>query len=371
MPTASNQIRVIRLTPAGRGAVASVLVEGAGTLDIVQSLLHLKSGKPLSDILENRLVVANFKSDIFSGASGEEIVVRPLSPQSAELHCHGGYAAVSMIEDTLSKMGCCIVSWQEWIAEKNSDPIAVAALLALADAPTERTAAILLDQYQGALSKALKEIETCINGKDFETARAIVDSLLAYAPLGLHLTKLWQVVLAGPPNAGKSSLINALVGFNRSIVHHIPGTTRDIVTVTTAMNGWPVELCDTAGLHQEAEGIELAGIDLAQKKISDADLIILVFDASKKMSESDLSMLEKFPKALVVYNKIDLGHGQQLFTHKHPTALYTSAKTAAGIDDLIKNISKLLVPLQPTPGAPVPFTLEQIERVRKLTATLR
>lgn len=384
----TNLIRVVRLTPTGRGAVASVLVEGAGAIDVVQSLVRSKSGKPLSEIFDNRLVVGNFISDTFNDVDGEEIVVRRINEQSVELHCHGGYAAVGMIEKTLSEMGCHIVAWQQWIAEKNTDSIASAALVALADAPTERTAGILLDQYQGALRRAFDTIDECIERKDFATARTMVDSLRSCTSLGLHLTKPWQVVLAGPPNAGKSSLINAMVGFNRSIVHHIPGTTRDIVTVTTAMDGWPVELCDTAGLHGKAEGIEQAGIALAQKRITDADLVVLVFDVQEKMSEADYSMLETFPNALVVYNKIDLRDDGSYFSKnlyspnmvsegaflmddkERRQSIYASAKIGAGIDELIKNISTRLVPFQPEPSAAVPFTLEQVERVLELCRLL-
>ena len=91
------------------------------------------------------------------------------------------------------------------------------------------------------------------------------------APLGLHLARPWQVVVAGPPNVGKSSLINALAGYPRAIVHWAPGTTRDAVTVETVLDGWPVELCDTAGLRTAGDAVERAGIELARRKMAQAE----------------------------------------------------------------------------------------------------
>jgi tRNA modification GTPase len=354
-------VLVVQLTPPGRSAVATILVEGASAAELVKSLVRTRSGRPLTEYPEDRLIVAHFARE-----DGEEIVVRRRSAKSVELHCHGGYAAVEMIMATLMQKGCRLVAWQEWLDQSQADPIVAAALRALAEAPTQRTAAILLDQYHGAFGRAFNEIQTAIDQKDFAAARRDVDALMAFAPLGLHLTRPWRVVVAGRPNVGKSSLINALVGYGRSIVHHAPGTTRDAVTVTTAMDGWPVELCDTAGLHAEAEGIEKAGVDLARQRIADADLVVLVFDLSVKWSTPDQSLLEALPHALLVHNKNDLSHA----TDNRPVGLLTSALTGAGIDELINKITGHLVPTPPPPGAAVPFTAEQIEQLQQFARIL-
>lgn len=314
------------------------------------------------DFPDDRLVLGRV-----NGEDGEEIVVRRHNPQSIELHCHGGYAAAAMIEEILRQRGCRIVAWRQWIDEISEDPIAAAAQIALADAPTGRTAAILLDQYHGALGRALDSIQQDIEGKNFTSARRQVESLLGNIPLGLHLTKPWRVVAAGPPNAGKSSLINALVGYQRSIVHHTPGTTRDAVTETTAMDGWPVELCDTAGLNAEARGIEKAGVELARRRISDADLTVLVFDLTVNWSASDQTLIESFPNALLVHNKVDLPHTLD----NRPMGLHTSALDGVGIDTLIEKIAVRLVPAPPPPGAAVPFTSEQVEQAKRIIGILK
>jgi tRNA modification GTPase len=352
-------LRVVQLTPPGRGAVASILVDGPGAADLVQALVRTKSGRPLGDFPDDRLVVGHFGDE-----NGEEVVIRRRGPQTIELHCHGGYAATTMIEDTLRIRGCQSVAWRQWIAQRHEDPIAAAALAALADAPTQRTAAILLDQFHGALSRAFEATEHDIELKNYAAAQRQVESLLAYMPLGMHLTKPWRVILAGPPNAGKSSLINALVGFQRSIVHHTPGTTRDAVTAATAMDGWPVELCDTAGLHDEAQGIEKAGVELARQRISEADLLVLVFDLSQNWSASDQSLIEAFPDALVVHNKTDITSANCSSGENRPEGHVTSALTGAGMDELIEKIAKRLVPAIPPLGAAVPFTSEQIDLVQ-------
>ena len=281
--------------------MACVLVEGPGAADVVQNLVYTKSGRRQAGFLDNRLVLGRF-----NGEQGEEVVLRQRSPNSVELHCHGGYAAAAMIEETLRKRGCRVIDWRQWVSESEGDPIVAAALACLADAPTMRTAGILLDQYHGALRLAFDAIEHDIEKRNFSAARSRVDSLSAYISLGRHLARPWRVVVAGPPNAGKSSLVNAMLGFERSIVHHAPGTTRDAVTTTTAMDGWPVELCDTAGLRAGAEGIEKAGVELARQQMKDADLAILVFDLAASWSAADRVLAESFPKALMVHNKCDL-----------------------------------------------------------------
>jgi len=151
--------RIVQLTPPGRGAIATVLIEGPGAVEMVATHFQPKSGQPLSEYSGRQLVFGTFGSD-----PGEEIVVRCRSQESVELHCHGGHAAVEAIVETLVQQGGQSTAWQDWAAGQYEDPIAAAARVALAEARTERTAAILLDQYQGALRRVLGEIERELQG---------------------------------------------------------------------------------------------------------------------------------------------------------------------------------------------------------------
>lgn len=350
-------LQVIHLTPPGRGAIATLRVEGPGAVEAVQANFRPRGGRPLTAYPPDRLVVGHFGSDC-----GEEVVVRRRAGDAIELHCHGGLASVTMIEEALAAAGCQLQSWRDWITTNQHDPISAEALIALADAPTERTAAILLDQYHGALRRALDEIRQSIDRGDTGAVRDQIDILLGRATLGKHLIRPWSVVLGGPVNAGKSSLINALAGYGRSIVHHTPGTTRDAVTATTAIDGWPIELCDTAGLRAGGDAVERAGIERAQERLAQADLAILVFDRSLAWSAEDQALAERWPAELLVYNKCDLPAAAD----NRPAGLSTSALRRDGIADLLEAIVRRLVHSPPPPGAAVPFTSGQVEMIYRL-----
>jgi tRNA modification GTPase len=346
---------VIRLTPPGRGAIATLRIEGPGAIGAVQSLFRSRNGRPLSEFQPHRLVMGHF-----GGEGGEEVVVRRHEHDAVDLHCHGGVAAVGLIEEKLIAAGCQPIAWRDWVTDQHDDPIAAAALRALADAPTERTAAILLDQYQGALGRAMDAIRQEMRQGGIDEARGQIDLLLARAELGRHLTRPWRVVLAGRVNVGKSSLINAMAGYGRSIVHPAPGTTRDAVTLTAAIDGWPVELCDTAGLRGSEDAVELAGIQLARQRLDQSDLAILVFDRSQPWSAEDQTLLDQWPDALLVQNKCDLPPGSDA----RPEGVLASALRGDGVDGLLEAIARRLVPDPPPAGAAVPFTGEQIETLK-------
>ena len=114
-----------------------------------------------------------------------------------------------------------------------------------------------------------------------------IQSMLKWSKFGRHLTTPRTVVLCGQPNVGKSSLVNAMSGFQRAIVHDIAGTTRDVVSQALAINGWPVTVKDTAGLRNSDNPIEIQGIAQAKAEILNSDLTICVFDANEpRQSES-------------------------------------------------------------------------------------
>jgi tRNA modification GTPase len=362
------------LTPPGRAAIATISIRGLDAIALVSGLFRPASGKPLTTFGIGRAIFGRFET---AATTSEDLVVGLLAPDELEIHCHGGRAAVEAIGEALVAAGAAQLTPAAWTHQQQSDPIAADALLALAEARTERTAAILLDQYRGALRRELTEIDKAL-GKNDPAAANTLNQLLASAGLGLHLTNPWKVVITGPPNAGKSSLMNALLGYQRSIVFHEPGTTRDVLTATTAIDGWPIELADTAGLRNvgraapatsAANLIESEGIARAYSQIASADLVILVADTTASWDESlyqEVSRAACRPP-LIVHNKLDLVPPSA----DRRTGIPTSAVTSLGLDDLCRAIATALVPLPPSPGTAVPFTMNQITALRAIAAHLK
>jgi tRNA modification GTPase len=341
------------LTALGRSAVATVGISGANSVSVVNRWLRPAArDKHFTDFPTGRIVFGRW-----SGDDGEEIVACRVADDCVELHCHGGQVAAARILDDLAREQCQVVDWSHWVLARTGKVLDQELAAALAEASTQRSASILLDQRE-ALPRETCEIIERINLGDLDGARQKLRSMLAWSSLGLHLTKPWRVVIAGRPNVGKSSLINALVGYERAIVFDQPGTTRDVVTAATALEGWPVELADTAGLRASDCKLEAAGIERTLHETTAADCLVLVFDASEKWSDEDQRLLERYPTALIVHNKSDL---QDAFLSARPSGLQTSALSGAGLPTLMKTISQSIVPLSPPPGTAAPFTHRQQE----------
>jgi tRNA modification GTPase len=343
-------------------------------------LFRAANGRPLTEQPTGRLVFGSWGDD-----PPEDVVVCRVDDQTLEINCHGGDAAARRILDHLTHAGCRIVPWFELL--KRADGLLTAELAqALSQATTARTAAILLDQSSGLLRNELDQLIQAAEALAAPAAssadspherratlyrhalRERLEALLARADFGLHLTRPWSVVLAGRPNVGKSSLINALVGFTRSIVFDQPGTTRDVVTAETAFDGWPVRLSDTAGLRAEADDLESAGIQRARAQLAQADCRVLLIDTSEPPTDFDRDLLSAWPDALVVAHKADL---PDVWGDAVPEcALRVSSVTREGVNDLIAAIVRRLVPDVPPPGTPVPVSERQVQLLRSASEAL-
>jgi len=358
-------VQTVRLTPPGRSAVATLLVTGPGALREIDRCFRPSTGLPLSSLpsshSENRPVFGYFVAETSGTDVREEVVARRQQDGSVELHCHGGQAAISMIEDALTGTGGRRVDWKSWTRQSQEDPITVAARLALSKSQTERTAAILLDQFQGALRLAMHRIERSLMSHQHDAAREQIETLLTRAHYGIHLTQPWQIVVAGSPNVGKSSLINRLMGYRRAIVHEEAGTTRDLVTSSTTIGGWPVSLIDTAGLRQTAHSIEQEGVALAAKAMAEADLTLWVVDARTPPPKSEKPTPWQDTPTMVVRNKCDLVSRESTADTPSSDDILVSALSGQGIEDLQRAIATHLVPDPPPPGAAVPFRNEELE----------
>jgi len=347
--TAPRSTRVTVLTPPGRAAVAVILVEGPQALSTVGAALVCKRGGRITDAPIGQVMVGHWAT-----LEGEEVVVCRRSAEAIEVHCHGGKAAVEAIVGSLSDGGWVRSTWQDAIRIGAPDSICAAARIALAEAPTSRTAAILLDQFEGALRGAVDRIESAVAVSDWCAAISRLDSIFDHRRLGLHLTQPWRVVIAGRPNVGKSSLLNALLGFERAIVYDLPGTTRDVVTANTAIDGWPVVLADTAGLREATDSIEIAGVERASTAVADADLVLLVVDT---LDAREIELPVEVP-VLRVLNKMDLHPAIEPHDRQRYDAC-VSAKLNTGIAELLGTIGHSLVSEPPAPGEAVAFTAAQ------------
>lgn len=364
----SAVLRATLLTPRGRGAVAVVRVWGPSTTATIDRMFASGSGRSLESFPIDRIVFGHWHGGATDAThAGEELVVCRRAVDDVEIHCHGGVASNAAIFAALETAGATIVPWTEWSAEQVGDQIRSEAETALAEARTLRTAGILLDQLAGALRRAGDQIIAALDRGDIVEARRLLDVLISRAPVRRHLTKPFQVVLAGRPNVGKSSLINALVGYERSIVFDKPGTTRDVVTAAAVFDGWPIELSDTAGLRDSTDLLERAGMNAARRRLLSADLVVLVFDATHAWTDEDDALCVENPTAIVVHNKIDCVTGPMA---ARPNGLEISAVTNRGIDELIATIASRLVPHPPQPGDGVPFTARQIALLERASASL-
>jgi tRNA modification GTPase len=382
---------------AGRGLIRTGQVRygswhgGENGQAIAESVVVTRRG-PARDTDAGAVAVPNVPSD--------------RGPEIWEIHCHGGVVAANRIVDDLRRLGATIIPQSQWWAaaggrwgtmgrigesaysnpsnRTESTSFFAEAAETLIHTTSSRTAAIALDQLRGAMARFVADSVRTLAGED-ETqcvgaVRTRASEILRFANLGMHLRQPWRVVFAGPPNVGKSSLINAILGYRRSITVDQPGTTRDVIHAQTVIEGWPVRLSDTAGIRTTATcQIERAGIELAGDELAAADLVLWVRDAtclnvdtdasSKSNPPLDPAELSELGAVVVdVFNKIDRVGDRNFWekTHHHDSVLrrprvLTSAATGEGIEKLRDKIASILVPETPQPGHPVPLCERQVK----------
>ena len=365
-----------RLTPPGTGAIAVVAVRGAGAYALLRTLFFPANRKRLPETLANGFRFGNFGDE-----SGDEIILAVKSAEECEIHSHGGSRVVDWIMARLAASGVTktvtqfmspagatppgppLAGGEEIRPILPHEPLPAAGffspplprggrggslptlemnqpLALLPFAKTVRCASILLDQANGAYDRSLQDLTPEVR-----------ETLRRNAGVGRHLIDPWKVVIAGRPNAGKSSLLNALAGYARSVVSAIPGTTRDTVSAELAFDGWPVTVTDTAGLRETADALEGEGVRRAKERLRTADFVIWLIDMEYDVQEQVDAIPEDVRERMILtVNKMDLYPAAE----RH--GLGVSALTGAGVPDLIATIISRLVPTPPNPGEPVPYT---------------
>ena len=322
-------------TPPGRSAIAVIRLSGTGTLEIAERVIR----QPIESLPDRTATLLPFFS-----LTGPEIDRGLLTvfraPNSytghdlVEFSCHGGLLAPAQLLATLFAAGARLAAPGEFtrraVLNGKLDLLQAEAVGDLIDATAPAQGRAALRQLDGQLSRrilALREellelLAVLAYDIDFPeeddgpvprerilealaSAEGSVARLLAGAAAGERLHDGALVVLAGRPNAGKSSLFNALLGSDRALVTEIPGTTRDTIEAATDMEGWPVRLADTAGLRETEETIERLGIEVSRRYLNAADLVLLCVEANRPVVEEERRLLGSH-RGLLVRTKADL-----------------------------------------------------------------
>ncbi len=364
------------LTPRGRGAIAVIAVGGPGIAQAVDSCFTPVAGQPLAEI-EHAIIYGIWKS------TGEDLLVVRTGDDRYEIQCHGSQAVIDAISTDLGSQGATEMQTVDGATDHVDVNFRNEIEQLLNRATTERVALLLLEQWR-CFPETVRQLP------DLEPVKQqqAIDAMLAHASFGLNFHRTRSIVFCGRPNAGKSSLINRVLGFERAIVNPMPGTTRDVVSAGSAIDGWPVEFNDTAGLRQTDNQIETLGIESAVRMIDQADVIIGVVDAADCDSirfSPTLSGNPGFPVEpdiepdIVLINKSDLITPDSLqqtirlarSAHPHAVCVTTSATTGTGIKALLATISRTLCSETPETGQAYPVTTSQVDwlkALRKLTS---
>lgn len=310
----------------------------------------------------------------------EVMAVYMASPHSytteavAEIHCHGSRQVVRRIIDLAGLLGIRIAQPGEFTyrAYLNGriDLVQAEAVSRLIQSTSELSRKSALQQLEGHLSRELYrytsiikqllvQIEAWIDfpeedlpdeniGRISLMAIGVYDdmvNLMATYRSGQHVHEGAIVALAGLPNAGKSSLMNALLQQDRSIVSDMPGTTRDLIEQSTQISGIKVRLVDTAGLRHSDDFVEQEGVRRARNIVTTADVILLILDGSVPVSDQFLELLSEFSglQVVLVINKSDLCLVQEDVPFFSGPIVRLSAKYGEGIQDLVDTVSSLLL----------------------------
>ncbi len=365
-PTSNTCCRL--LTGAGRSAIAVIEVVGHSAWAAIQRCVEFASS--------GELAVGQLRYGKWTGPAGDhghqESVVVSLAMASSspvfEVHCHGGTAAVSRIMEDLALVG---VRRELESTTATQSILADEALAALSRCTTERMATIALDQVRGAMSDWINEwlgslernVESgSVLGQLHASARQLAD----WGSMGVRLGEAFRVVLVGAPNVGKSTLMNRLVGWDRSITYDGAGTTRDVLHSATVLEGLPIRLTDTAGLRTSEEVIEREGIRRSESEIQTADVVVVVRDTIAEDGEPQAHGRGS-ARWIRVFNKSDrLTESERVRLAADPDELATVAIAGEGIDELQQRIVAAISRALPPRGAAVPVSVRQWDLMEQL-----
>ncbi|MDD2364621.1 MAG: tRNA uridine-5-carboxymethylaminomethyl(34) synthesis GTPase MnmE [Desulfuromonadaceae bacterium] len=365
-------------TPPGNGGIGIIRVSGSKAAAVCDSVFKSVGN---GGLISHRFSFGAIYDPLTGNKVDEAMAVFMSSPKSytredvLELHCHGGWFVVEQVMASVLSCGIRLAEPGEFTRRAflngRIDLVQAEAVMDIISSKTEYALKLAEQQSEGALSKCINDIrdlllntlalvEAYIDFPDDDlgdtdiaaitatlenTQRVIADLLLTFEE-GRVIRDGISILIIGKPNVGKSSLLNCLLNENRAIVTHLPGTTRDIIEETVNFDGLSVRLLDTAGIRNTDDIVEKEGISRTLDKISHADLVLAVFDASRELDSEDLMLLDAVAgcQIIAVFNKSDLQE-KLSFSNEVPflDTVRVTALTGEGVELLKQRIRKLFL----------------------------
>ena len=382
-------------------AIGIIRLSGEGCAEVAGQVFTLASGLPLNQAPNRKLVLGTLH-DKDGRVIDQCMAVYTRGPHSytgedtVEFHCHGSPAVLAAGLDALYRAGAKPAGRGEFTKRAflngQMDLTQAEAVIDLIEADTADAAANAAGQVGGALGKKLTPIyDDLVNlcshfhavldypDEDIEdfglenyagTLRSGAKSLYALLKTynqGRVLRQGVSVAIVGKPNVGKSSLLNALAGFDRAIVTDIPGTTRDTVEETVLLGTTRLRLIDTAGIRQATDPIEALGVERSRKALEEAELAIFVCDGSRPLDDADREIINACldaPEAIALINKSDLGSAVAPGELPFVNVLSVCAKTGAGLEQLAEVVDNLFAGELPCDGS-ILTNARQFDAVRR------
>lgn len=367
-------------TAMSASGIGIVRISGEKAMDVIANIYRSKNGK--KDIREvgSHTIHYGFIYD------GEEVVDEVLvmimkgphtytGEDTVEIDCHGGVYAMKRVLETVLKNGAIIAEPGEFTKRAflngRLDLSQAEAVMDVIQAKNSMALKSSVEQLKGSVQKAIREIrarllhqiayiETALDDPEHfdltgypqelleivEKESENISDLLKTADDGRMIQEGIKTVILGKPNAGKSSLLNFLVGEDRAIVTEIAGTTRDILEEYISLNGITLRMIDTAGIRETEDIVEKIGVGRAKQMAEDADLILYVVDSSLPLDENDREIMELLSgrKSIVIYNKTDLEAAVSIEELKEKTGspvIPVSVVEETGISQLEDEIKRM------------------------------
>lgn len=363
-------------TATGNGGIGIVRLSGSGAIDVAESVFVSVKGKKLS---EQKSHTIHFGNIVYEGKVIDEVLVSVMKAPNTytredivEINTHGGYRAVTAVLNAVLKCGARMAEPGEFTKRAflngRIDLTQAEAVIDIINAKTDASREAAMLRLEGRLSKEIKTIRDKIltmlahieAGIDYpehddetmtynmisegtKAAVEAVDKLIKSADTGKIYKEGIKTVILGRPNVGKSSLLNAMLEEDRAIVTDIPGTTRDSLEEMLNVHGIPLNIIDTAGIRNTNDVIEQIGVEKSKNLAEQADLILLMFDGSKELTDEDLELIElvRNKKTITLVNKLDLEQKIDMGAIKDMDPVNISVKADKGINDIYEKIKSM------------------------------